>query len=100
MCTSSCAGKIDPIFTYARDGGAAITSVTVHQGKVFIADLVKGWINVLTCTPAYTACTDVQTFDPDAGATVVLSEGPDGALYQLLYNPGSLVRIDLEDIDV
>lgn len=100
VCTSSCAGKTDPIFTYARDGGAAITSVTVHQGKVFIADLVKGWINVLTCSPTYTACTDVQTFDPDAGATVVLSEGPDGALYQLLYNPGSLVRIDLEDIDV
>ncbi|MDA2891871.1 PQQ-dependent sugar dehydrogenase [Mycolicibacterium sp. BiH015] len=100
VCTSSCAGKTDPIFTYARDGGAAITSVAVHQGKVFIADLVKGWINVLTCTPAYTACTDVQTFDPDAGATVVLSEGPDGALYQLLYQPGALVRIDLEDIDV
>jgi glucose/arabinose dehydrogenase len=100
VCTSNCAGKTDPIFTYARDGGAAITSVAVHQGKVFIADLVKGWINVLTCTPAYTACTDVQTFDPDAGATVVLSEGPDGALYQLLYQPGALVRIDLEDIDV
>ncbi|WP_268788614.1 PQQ-dependent sugar dehydrogenase [Mycolicibacterium iranicum] len=100
VCTSSCAGKTDPIFTYARDGGAAITSVAVHQGKVFIADLVKGWINVLTCTPAYTVCTDVQTFDPDAGATVVLSEGPDGALYQLLYQPGALVRIDLEDIDI
>lgn len=100
VCTSNCAGKTDPIFTYARDGGAAITSVAVHQGKVFIADLVKGWINVLTCTPAYTACTDVQTFNPDAGATVVLSEGPDGALYQLLYQPGALVRIDLEDIDV
>ena len=100
VCTSNCAGKTDPIFTYARDGGAAITSVAVHQGKVFIADLVKGWINVLTCTPAYTACTDVQTFDPDAGATVVLSEGPDGALYQLLYQPGALVRIDLQDIDV
>lgn len=97
VCTSNCSGKIDPIYSYPRAGGAAITSVAVHRGKVFIADTVKGWITVLTCTPGYTSCGDATTFDPDAGATVVLAEGPDGALYQLIYQPGSLVRIELAD---
>lgn len=97
VCTSNCGGKIDPIYSYPRAGGAAITSVAVHRGKVFIADTVKGWITVLTCTPGYTSCGDPTTFDPDAGATVVLAEGPDGALYQLIYQPGSLVRIELAD---
>lgn len=96
-CTSSCSGKTDPIFSYPRDGGAAITSIAVHQGQVFIADTVKGWIKTLTCAPDYSACGDVHTFDPDAGATVVLAEGPDGALYQLTYQPGQLIRIELAD---
>lgn len=98
VCTSNCGGKIDPIYSYPRAGGAAITSVAVHRGKVFIADTVKGWITVLTCTPGYTSCGEPTTFDPDAGATVVLAEGPDGALYQLIYQPGSLVRIELADV--
>ncbi len=99
VCTSSCAGKTDPIFSYARGGGAAITSVAVHQGKVFIADIVQSWIRVLTCTPQYTSCGNVQDFDADAGGTVVLAEGPDGALYQLIYQPGELVRLDLEAVE-
>ncbi|WP_418602100.1 PQQ-dependent sugar dehydrogenase [Mycolicibacterium sp. SCSIO 43805] len=95
-------GSINPIYTYPRGGGAAITSVLVYDGdtfgpdyvgKVFIADLVQGWIRVLTCTPEFTSCGDAQTFDPDAGSTVVLAQGPDGNVYQLLYQPGSLVRI-------
>lgn len=93
LCTSSCAGKTDPIYTYARNGGAAITSVTVYLDKVFIADTVQGWIKVLTCTPDYTTCGNVQTFDPNGGATVVLANGPDGNLYQLTYSPGALIRI-------
>ncbi|MFA7514055.1 MULTISPECIES: PQQ-dependent sugar dehydrogenase [Mycolicibacterium] len=93
LCTSACSGKTDPVFTYPRGSGAAITSVAVYQGKVFIADLVQGWIKVLTCTPDYTACGDVQTFDPAAGTTVVLAAGPDGNLYQLTYAPGELIAI-------
>ncbi|WNG88451.1 PQQ-dependent sugar dehydrogenase [Mycobacterium sp. ITM-2016-00317] len=89
-CTSGCAGKTDPIFAYPRGGGAAITSVAVYQGRVFIADTVQGWIRTLACTPDYTSCSDVQTFDPAAGATVVLAVGPDGDLYQLTYSPGRL----------
>lgn len=93
VCTSSCAGKTDPIYTYPRGGGAAITSVAVYLDKVFIADTVQGWIKVLTCDPDYTECGDVQTFDPEGGATVVLSTGADGSLYQLTYSPGQLIRI-------
>ncbi|PRC59651.1 PKD domain-containing protein, partial [Mycobacterium sp. ITM-2017-0098] len=80
-------------YTYPRGGGAAITSVTVYLDKVFIADTVQGWIKVLTCDPDYSECGNVQTFDPDGGATVVLSQGPDGNLYQLTYSPGQLIRI-------
>ncbi|CAN3127089.1 PQQ-dependent sugar dehydrogenase [Mycobacterium sp. smrl_JER01] len=97
VCTSACAGKTDPIFTYPRGGGAAITSVAVYQGRVFIADTVQGWIRTLTCTPDYTACGEVRTFDPAAGATVVLAEGPDGRLYQLRYQPGALAAIRLAE---
>lgn len=102
ICTTDCSGKTDPIYTYPRGGGAAITSVLVYDGatfgpdylnKVFIADLVKGWIKVLTCTPEFTACGDAVNFDPEAGTTVVLAQGPDGNIYQLTYQPGALVRI-------
>lgn len=93
LCTSNCGGKTDPIYTYARGCGAAITSVTVYMDKVFIADTVQGFIRVLTCTPEYTSCGDPQTLDPDAGATVVLANGPDGTLYQLTYQPGELIQI-------
>ncbi len=98
---NSCS-SINPIYTYPRGGGAAITSVLVYDGapfgpgylnKVFIADLVQGWIKVLTCTPDYTSCGDVQTFDPQGGSTLVLSQGPDGNIYQLTYQPGELVQI-------
>ncbi|MGE2832747.1 PQQ-dependent sugar dehydrogenase [Mycobacterium sp. SMC-4] len=102
LCTSDCADVVDPIYTYPRGGGAAITSVLVYngsafgpdfRGKVFIADTVQGWIRVLTCSPDFTACADPKEFDPDAGYTVVLREGPDGNIYQLVYDSGSLVRI-------
>lgn len=96
-CTS-----VKPIYTYPRGSGAAITSVLFYDGgalgpnyqnKLFIADLVQGWIKVLTCTPEFTACGDPQDFDPNAGTTLVLAQGPDGSLYQLTYQPGQLVSI-------
>jgi len=98
---NSCS-SINPIYTYPRGSGAAITSVLVYDGatfgpgyldKVFIADLVQGWIKVLTCTPEFASCGDPQDFDPQAGTTVVLAQGPDGNVYQLTYQPGALVRI-------
>ncbi|MCH9666589.1 MAG: PQQ-dependent sugar dehydrogenase [Actinomycetia bacterium] len=98
---NSCS-SINPIYTYPRGSGAAITSILVYDGaslgpayldKVFIADLVQGWIKVLTCTPDFTACDDPQDFDLQAGRTVVLAKRPDDNLYQLTYNPGELLRI-------
>ncbi|WP_246228836.1 PQQ-dependent sugar dehydrogenase [Mycolicibacterium psychrotolerans] len=103
-CKRNCAGTKNPIFAYAHGSGAAITSVFVYNGsklgpryqnKVFIADTVQGWIKVLTCSVDFTSCGAVQTFDSEGGSTVGLSQGPDGNLYQLVYEPGSLVRIGL-----
>ena len=51
-------------------------------------------MKVLTCNATYTSCGDPQDFDPQAGPTVVLAQGHDGdgSLYQLVYQPGTLVR--------
>jgi aldose sugar dehydrogenase len=102
LCTSNCTGLTNPIYTYAHGSGAAFASVLVYNdalfpqylNKVFIADEVKGWIKVLTCNPTFTSCGDPQDFDPAAGTTVVLAQGPgtDGGIYQLTYDPGTLVR--------
>jgi len=96
ICTSNCTGLINPIYTYARGSGAAFTSVLVYDSaKVFIADEVQGWIKVLTCNSTFTLCGDPQDFDLEAGTTVAMARGPgtDGGLYQLTYQPGTLVRI-------
>ena len=105
LCTSDCADKIDPIYTYPHGASAAITAGLFYTGgqlgagyqnKVFIADEVQGWIKVLTCSSDFTSCGNVQTFDANAGPTVKLAQGPDGNLYQLVYDLGdlgSLVRI-------
>jgi glucose/arabinose dehydrogenase len=50
LCTTSCTGLIDPIYTYPRGTGSAISSVFTYggtlfpeyQNKVFIADYVQG----------------------------------------------------------
>ena len=102
VCTSGCTGTINPIYTYPHGGGAALTSVLVYNGstfgpgylnRVFIADTVQGWIKMLTCTPEFTSCGNVEDFDPQGGATLVLAQGPDDNIYQLTYSPGTLVRI-------
>ncbi|MEI6251199.1 MAG: PQQ-dependent sugar dehydrogenase [Mycobacteriaceae bacterium] len=98
ICTSNCTGLINPIYTYARGSGAAFSSVLAYDpAKVFIADEVQGWLKVLTCNVTYTSCGDPQDFDLGAGTTVALAKGPgsDGGLYQLTYQPGTLVRIAL-----
>lgn len=95
VCTNSCAGQINPIYNYAHGSGAAFSAVLAFDpSKVFIADEVQGWIKVLTCNATYTSCGDPQDFDPQAGLTVALAQGPgvDGSLYQLVYQPGTLVR--------
>lgn len=91
----------NPIYAYPRGAGAAITSVLVYTGsafgtsyqdEIFIADLVQGWIKVLTCNSDYTSCGGETMFDSQAGITVQLIQGPDDAIYQLTYT-GELSRI-------
>lgn len=98
VCTSNCAGLINPIYTYGHGNGAAFSSVLAYDHtKVFIADEVQGWIKMLTCDAQYTACGSPQNFDPDAGTTVALLHGPgsDTGMYQLIYQPGALVRFNM-----
>ncbi len=102
-CTSDCAGVEDPIYSYGHGtGGAAITSVLFYDGgqlgaefqnTLLVADLVKGWIKALDCSADFSSCGNVRDFDPQAGGTVVLVQGPDDALYQLRYDTGQIIRI-------
>ena len=96
-------GSINPVYAYGHDGGgAAITSVLFYTGgrlgaefqnTLLIADLVKGWIKALDCTADFSSCGNARDFDAQAGQTVLLAQGPDGALYQLDYGSGRIVRI-------
>lgn len=98
--------SISPIYAYPHGaGGAAITSVLVPNGstfgasldgKVLIADYLKGWIRVVSCDSGFAACGDEQFFDPQAGLTVKLAQGPDGNIYQLTLD-GTLYRIAPSD---
>lgn len=95
VCTSNCSGQINPIYTYAHGTGAAFSSVlAIDNSTVLIADEVQGWIKVLTCDAAYTSCGNPRDFDPNGGSTVELLRGPGtgGGVYQLIYQPGTLVR--------
>ena len=99
---ASC-GSINPIYAYSHDGdGASITSVLFYTGgqlgaefqnTLLIADFVKGWIKALDCTADFSSCGNARDFDAQAGQTVLLAQGPDGALYQLDYSSGRIVRI-------
>jgi len=94
--------SVNPIYAYPHGAGAAITSVLVYTGsefgpsfqnKVFIADLIQGWIKVLTCNSDYTSCGGESMFDSQAGMTIQLLQGPkDNDIYQLTYQ-GELSRI-------
>lgn len=96
-------GSINPIYAYSHDGGgASITSVLFYTGgqlgpefqnTLLIADFVKGWIKALDCTGDFSSCGNARDFDAQAGQTVLLAQGPDGALYQLDYGSGRIVRI-------
>ena len=103
----SCNGcaSVNPIYAYPHGTSAAITSVLVYTGsafgpsyqnKVFIADLMQGWIKVLTCNSDYTSCGGEAMFDSQAGMTIQLLQGPgnDNNIYRLTYQ-GELSRIGL-----
>jgi glucose/arabinose dehydrogenase len=105
MCTSNCAGFINPIYTYPHDGfSAAVTGGPVYratafppeyEGDLFFGDYAKGFIRHADLD-ANGDITAVHDFDPVAGTVVDLKIAPDGSLYYLTYYPGGLYRISHE----
>jgi glucose/arabinose dehydrogenase len=102
MCQSSCAGFINPTYTYPHAGeSAAITAGPVYrgnmfppeyQGDIFFGDYAKGFIRTgdLDANGDVTA---VHDFDDLAGSVVDFKVAPDGSLYYITYYPGALYRV-------
>ena len=98
---------VNPIYAYPHVAApgvpGAISSVLVYtgdalgpeyKGKVFIADYALGWMKELTLDSQYSSLIDEHMFDPEAGTTVQLRQGPDGKIYQLTIYPGTLSVIE------
>ncbi len=98
---------VNPVYTYPHETSpgvpGAISSVLVYtgdalgpdyKGKVFIADYALGWMKELTLDSEYSSLIDAHMFDPQAGTTVQLRQGPDGKIYQLTIYPGTLSVIE------
>jgi glucose/arabinose dehydrogenase len=102
MCTSACAGYINPIHTYSHEGwSAAVTGGPVYRagafppefaGDLFFADYAKGFIKHADLD-ANGDITAVHDFDDQAGSVVDLKVAPDGSLYYITYYPGALYRV-------
>ena len=102
MCTTNCAGYINPIHTYPHAGqSASVTGGPVYrgtmfpaeyQGSLFFGDYAKGFIKRAELDAAGNVVA-VHDFDTSAGAVVDLKEAPDGSLYYLTYFPGRLYRL-------
>jgi glucose/arabinose dehydrogenase/regulation of enolase protein 1 (concanavalin A-like superfamily) len=99
-----------PVYAYPHTeppaSAGSISAVAVYDddllgpeyaNAVFIADYTLGWIKYLVMDEEYETVTSVEDFDDAAGTTVQLSQGPDGALYQLTIYPGALHRIAPSD---
>jgi glucose/arabinose dehydrogenase/PKD repeat protein len=102
ICTSGCAGYIDPLYVYPHAGeSAAVTGGPVYraqmfppdyQGDLFFGDYAKGFIRNADLD-ANGDITAVHDFDDQAGSVVDLKVAPDGSLYYITYFPGALYRI-------
>jgi glucose/arabinose dehydrogenase len=102
MCTSDCAGYVDPIHSYPHAGeSAAVTGGPVYrsgmfpheyQGDLFFGDYASGFIKHADLDSTG-GITGVQDFDDQAGSVVDLKVGPDGSLYYITYFPGALYRV-------
>lgn len=103
MCMSGCNGYVDPIFTYAHDGSAAVTGGPVYRGDMFPAEYrgdlffgdyaaAGGFIKTADLD-SNGSITAVHEFDNQAGSVVDLKVAPDGSLYYITYYPGAMYRI-------
>ena len=105
MCTSDCAGFINPIYTYPHaDESAAVTGGPVYRagafppeysGDLFFGDYAKGFIKHADLD-ANGDITAVHEFDDQAGSVVDLKVAPDGSLYYITYYPGALYRVSYD----
>ncbi len=69
--------RLDCLGTAAAYADPALRSLdAIHLAAAQIT-------SVLTCTPEFTSCGIPHDFDPEAGTTLVLPQGPSGDLYQL-----------------
>lgn len=102
MCTSGCAGYINPIHAYPHAGeSAAVTGGPVYRsdmfpaeyrGDLFFGDYAKGFIKHADLD-ANGNITAVHDFDDQAGSVVDMKVAPDGSLYYLTFYPGALYRV-------
>ena len=105
MCTSDCAGFVNPIHTYPHaEESAAVTGGPVYRagafpsaysGDLFFADYAKGFIKHADLD-ANGDITAVHDFDDQAGSVVDLKVAPDGSLYYITYFPGALYRVNYD----
>ena len=105
MCTSGCAGYINPIFAYPHAGeSAAVTGGPVYRhtafpteyvGDLFFGDYAKGFIKHADLD-SNGDITAVHDFDLQAGSVVDLKVAPDGSLYYITYYPGALYRVSFD----
>jgi glucose/arabinose dehydrogenase len=102
LCTSDCAGFIDPIYTYNHDNqSAAITAGPVYrsamfppnyQGSLFFGDYAKGFIKRAILDGSGNV-SSVVDFDAVAGSVTDIKVAQDGSMYFITYWPGALYRI-------
>ena len=102
VCTSGCAGFVDPIHAYPHNGqSAAVTGGPVYrgamfpaayQGRLFFGDYAQGFIRTAQLDAAGNV-TGVEDFDATAGSVVDLKVAGDGSLYYVTYFPGELYRV-------
>ncbi|WP_217642685.1 PQQ-dependent sugar dehydrogenase, partial [Halogeometricum limi] len=103
MCSN--AAYDDPIYTYSHgeSGGREGAAVTVgpvyrggmypaeYNGALFYSDYNDGWIKYLVLRSDGTVRASYN-FEPNAGAVVASTVGPDGALYTVNYAAGQVRR--------
>jgi glucose/arabinose dehydrogenase len=102
MCTSGCAGYVNPIHTYPHAGeSAAVTGGPVYRndmfpaeyrGDLFFGDYARGFIKHADLDSDGNI-TEVRDFDIQAGSVVDMKVAPDGSLYYITYFPGAIYRV-------
>jgi len=94
-------GVTPPIYEYAHDGddGCSISGGTVYRGDAIPS--LRGWYLFGDyCSGKVWALSEVPDAAPivleltNAGSVSAIAAGPNGELYVLAYNSGSVLRID------